>query len=155
MKFLKLYRKHKNVFVKPKLKWYIGSWKNEPNLPVWRRGPRIRLTKSIGWSKGYKAYYPKSRVQVFEGYSDREYNGRKIKKYGWSDHKLPGKLNEYEPVWNRIIRKKLRKWHLSWIPPVIQLPIWLSFHFFDHDITYKSKWSEWRYEYPAHITLVL
>lgn len=156
MQFLKIYRRVKDVFVKPKIKWYFGSWKNEPNLPVWRCGPTINLTKDIGRHKiHYKAYYPNNKVQVFEGYSDHEWNGKKIKKYSWSNHILPGKLNEYKPVWNRIIRKKLRKLHLSWIPPVIQLPIWLSFHFFDHDITYKSKWNQWRYEYPAHITLVL
>lgn len=156
MRFLKIYRSVKDVFVKPKLKWYFGSWKKEPNLPVWRRGPTIYLTKSIGWSKGYKAYYPENRVNVFEGYSDHKYYG-KIKRYSWSYHKLPGKLNGYKPVWNRNIRKKLRKWHLSWIPPVIQLPIWLTFRFDDSDICWKTKWTEddFRYEFPAHICLVV
>ena len=105
MRFLKIYRSVKDVFVRPKLKWYFGSWRKEPNLPVWRRGPIIRLTKSIGWNKGYKAYYPEDRVDVFEGYSDHKYYG-KIKRYSWSYHKLPGKLNKYKPVWNRNIRKK-------------------------------------------------
>ena len=25
--------------------WFIGTWRNEPNLPVWRRGPQIRWGK--------------------------------------------------------------------------------------------------------------
>ena len=84
MEFLKIYRNVKDIFVPPRLKWYFGTWKKEPNLPVWRMGPQIR----------------------------------------WSNKK-------------------------SW-----QLPIWLSFYLFDSDIYWKTKWDEYRYEYPAHITLV-
>ena len=157
MQFLKTYRRVKDVFVKPKIRWYFGSWKNEPNLPVWRCGPQIFLTKYIdcwGGRRG-KAYYPENRVKIFEGYSDHEWNGNKIKKYGFSEHKLPGKLTVHTPVWNRNIRKKLRKWHLSWISPRIQLPIWLTFRFDDSDVWSKFKWDEVRYEYPSYICLVL
>ena len=155
MRFLKIYRQVKDVFVKPKLKWYFGTWKNEPNLPIWRRGACINLAKRISWvpNEG-KAYYPKNSIYVFEGYSG-EYNGKPIKKYGLSTHKLPGKLNQYTPVWNRNIRKKLRKWHLSWIPPMITLPLWTAFRFDDSDIMWKTKYDDFRYEFPAHITLVI
>lgn len=150
MKFLSVYRRVKDVFVPPKLKWYFG--------PFYRSGPRIYLSKKRGWNSKFGKYYtPNNRVQVFEGYSDHEWNGKKIKRYGFSTHKLPGKLTEYSFVWNREIRKKLRKWHLSWIPPVIELPRWLNFGFYDSDIQWKTKWSEddYRYEFPAHITLVI
>ena len=46
MQFLKLYRKVRKTFVRPKLKLFIGKWKNEQNLPVWRQGNFIRLTKN-------------------------------------------------------------------------------------------------------------
>ena len=157
MEFLKIYRTVKDVFVKPKLKWYFGTWKKEPNLPIWRRGPEIRLSKKFSWSSKNGDYYcPDDNVLVFEGYADHEFQGVPVKKYGRSYHKLPGGLTSYSRVWNRNIRKKLRKWHLSWIPPVIQLPLFFTFHFWDDDIMYKTKWSEddYRYEFPAHITLV-
>lgn len=141
MEFLKIYRRVKNLFVAPKLKWYFGTWKNEPNLPVWRHGPQIRLAKY------HQMYIPNSSIFYPDGVTE---NGDK--KYGVSYHKLPVKPCTY--VWTRNIRKKLKKWHLSWIPPIIQLPIWMSFYFFDSDIIWKPKWDEYRYEYPAHITLV-
>ena len=150
MEFLKIYRKVKDVFVKPRLKWYFGTWRNEHNLPVWRKGPEIWLTKH---GKG-NYYYPQDSMLYFDGYSDREFQGKRLKKYSRSNHKLPGKLTAYTPVWNRKIRKKLKKYYLDWIPPKIQLPIWLSFYFFDNDICWKTKWNQYRYEYPAHITLV-
>ena len=48
-----------------------------------------------------------------------------------SHHKLPGNLNAWDRVWNRDFRKKLKKWHLNWIKPYYQLPIWLSFYIFN------------------------
>lgn len=142
MNFLKIYRRLKDVFIKPKLKWYFGTWRNELNLPVWRHGPQIRLAKY------HQMYIPQRSVLVFDGYSKDGY-----KQYSRSEHKLP--VGYYTYVWRRNIRKKLKKWHLSWIPPIIQLPIWMSFYFFDCDICWKTKWDEYRYEHPAHITLVL
>ena len=38
IKLYNTYRKVKGVFVRPRLKVYFGLWKNDPNLPVWRRG---------------------------------------------------------------------------------------------------------------------
>ena len=155
MNFLKIYRSVKDVFVKPKLKWYFGTWKNEPNMPVWRHGPCIRLSRKYGFtSKQGNYYYPENNVLYFDGYTDNKCYG-KIKKYSRSYHKLPGKLTTNTPVWNRRIRKKLRKWHLSWIPPVIYLPNCFTFRFDDGDIGWKTKWDDYRYEWPAHITLVV
>lgn len=45
MKFLSLYKQYKNIFAKPKIKLFIGKWKNEHNLPVWRKGNTIHLAK--------------------------------------------------------------------------------------------------------------
>ena len=34
------------------------------------------------------------------------------------------------------------------------LPLWLSFHFFDYDVIYKWKYDTIRYEYPPQMTIV-
>lgn len=66
-------------------------------------------------------------------------NYAKIIKTEWNEL---GKKNH--PILSKIVK------------PYYQLPIWLSFYYFNSDITYKTKWgeSDFRYEYPAHITLV-
>ena len=43
--FLDLYKSVKDVFIKPKFTFYIGPWRSEPNLPVWRRGPMLHFGK--------------------------------------------------------------------------------------------------------------
>lgn len=148
MKFLKIYKTVKDVFVPPKLKWYFGPWWKEGNLPVWRRGASIKLAKY------HQMYTPSFTIHYFDGYSDHTWNGKPIKKYSLSQHKPPKGLKFNQPVWIKPIRKKLKKWHLSWIPPIIEFPIWTSFYFFDSDIWWKIKYDDYRYEYPAHITLV-
>ena len=69
--------------------------------------------------------------------------------YGMFKHKMPCKY-----AWNRNIRLKLRKFGLSWIPPVIQLPMWLSFHIFNHDMIWKTKFEDYRFEFPPQFTIV-
>jgi hypothetical protein len=44
--FLKTYLKVRKVFRPPKFRFFIGKWKNEPNLPVWRRGNTIKFIKN-------------------------------------------------------------------------------------------------------------
>ena len=44
--FLETYLKVRKVFRPPKFSFFIGKWKNEPNLPVWRRGRIIRFYES-------------------------------------------------------------------------------------------------------------
>lgn len=119
MQFLKLYRKAKKVFIRPKLKFFIGKWINENNLPVWRYGNFIRLTRN------------------YSDYSIDENITNNVK-YKWTEF---GKKNH--PILSKICR------------PCFHLPLWLSFYFFDSDIYYKYKYDEVRYEYPAHITLVI
>lgn len=141
MQFLKEYRKVKDVFVKPKIRFYFTRNKHKP----W-----IWLTKKFGWNSKYKCYYPKDEVLVFDGYAE-EFRGIPVKKYSSSKHKLPKGVSIYEPVWNRNIRKK---WW-SFIPPVIKLPSWMNFKFTDRDIIWKTKWDEYRYEFPAILSITL
>lgn len=141
MQFLKEYRKVKDVFVKPKIKFYFTRNKHKP----W-----IWLTNKFGWNSKYKCYYPKDEVLVFDGFAE-EFRGIPVKKYSSSKHKLPKGVSIYEPVWNRNIRKK---WW-SFIPPVIKLPSWMNFKFTNRDIIWKTKWDDYRYEFPAIISLTL
>lgn len=119
-KFLYEYRKAYDTFIKPKFKFFIGKWINEPNLPVWRRGNYIEFSK----------------------YDERteEWDYGRFIKSEWNEL---GKKNH--PILSKILK------------PSYQLPIWLSFYFFNSDIIYKTKWdeSDFIYEFPAHITLVL
>ena len=46
MNFLSMYRKYKDVFIKPKISLSFGLWKNHSGLPVWRSGNVIRLTSN-------------------------------------------------------------------------------------------------------------
>lgn len=85
MNFLKIYRNVKDVFIKPKLKLYFGTWKNEPNLPVWRMGPQIR------WGK--------------YGEIDEKWNWAKLESAEWS---ALGKKRH--PILSKIIKKPV--WQL-------------------------------------------
>lgn len=141
------YNKVKHKFKKPKLHWRLGLWKHDPCLPVWRRGPCIKLGK---YRKHY--YCPNEVVHVKTGVSywtDSNGKQHEIPCYSMFRHKIPCKY-----AWNRDIRKKFKKWHLSWIPPVIQLPIWLSFHVFNHDMVWKTKFEDYRFEFPPQFTIV-
>lgn len=39
--------------------------------------------------------------------------------------------------------------------PKYQLPVWLSFYVFNHDMIWKTKWSEYRFEYPPQFSIVI
>lgn len=151
---IKLYdtwKKAKHIFVKPKLYWYFGKWQHDPCLPIWRRGPAIYLGK-------YRhKYQVKDAVMIQTGEKEWMYGGKPIKSkvYDWAPkHKLPGKLKSGDYVWHRSIRKKLKKWHLGWLPTKIQFPIWLAFHIFNHDIIWKTKYDRITFEFPPQFTIV-
>ena len=44
-RFLYTWKQCHGKFVKPKFKWFFGSWRREGNLPVWRRGNTIHFGK--------------------------------------------------------------------------------------------------------------
>ena len=118
-RFLYVWKQCHGAFIRPKLKWYFGSWRKEGNLPVWRRGNTIHFGK----------------------YKERNdtYNYARLVSSEWTEE---GKKNH--PILSKLVK------------PTYELPYWLSFYFFNSDIMWKTKWSEddFRYEYPAHITLV-
>lgn len=160
-KIIKLYKtweKTKQVFVKPSLKVYFGKWRNDPNLPVWRSGPSIWLIpRRYRYSNSSKAYMVKDSVMICSGEVPYKWGDKELKSkvYEWvPKHKLPGKLKCGQYVWNRNIRKKLKKWHLNWIPPIIQLPSWMRFHIINLDLGWKTKWDSYRYEFPPQFTII-
>ena len=118
-RFLYVWKQCHGAFIRPKLKWYFGSWRKEGNLPVWRRGNTIHFGK----------------------YKERNdtYDYARLVSSEWTEE---GKKNH--PILSKLVK------------PTYELPYWLSFYFFNSDIMWKTKWSEddFRYEYPAHITLV-
>ena len=157
IRLYKTFNKAKDLFAKPTIHFSFGRWRNNHLLPVWRRGPIIRLGKSPH-IMNTNCYEVKNRVQIFTGYNtwtDSSGKEHKIECYDWASvHTLPGGLKPGDIVWKRDIRKKLKKWHLSWIKPQYELPIWLSFHIFNHDVGWKTKWDETRYEWPPQFTIV-
>lgn len=158
IKLYETYNKVKKVFIKPKLYFKFGLWRNDHCLPVWRHGPIINLfPKKFIYKNSYQVRSGCSITTYRKG--DKMKNGE-IAKWDYGDtsyHKLPGNLNSWDRVWNRDFRKKLKKWHLNWIKPYYQLPIWLSFYIFNHDFGWKTKWTsyDFRYEYSPQFTIVI
>lgn len=155
IKLYKTYIKAKDVFVKPKLYWKFGLWKHDHCLPVWRRGPIIDIGGSI-YKANAKCYQVKNSVNIYDG--EREYTRMDgttttYKVYKMVYHKLPNNLNCFDIVWKREYRKK---WWAKIIPARLKLPIWLTFHIFNRDITFKTKWTsyDFRYEFPPQFTIV-
>jgi len=99
----------------------------------WYFGPWRKEGNLPVWRRGNSIEFGKY------GERTEEWDYAKLVKSEWNEL---GKKNH--PILSKIVK------------PHYQLPIWLSFYFFNSDIMYKTKWSEsdFRYEYPAHITLV-
>lgn len=117
IKLFKTYRKVRHIFVRPSLRFFFGKWRNDPNLPVWRRGNTIHFGK----------------------YNERNdtYDCAKLVKSEWTE---AGKKNH--PILSKIFK------------PTYVLPMWLSFYKFNHGMMWKTKWGEYRYEFPPQFTLV-
>lgn len=148
------WREVKDVFVKPSVKIYFGLWKNDPNLPVWRRGPVIYPLGYKFFSNHTHNVYDSVLVKV--GTSMYKYGDREVPvdKFEHSYHKLPGKLQRWDSVWDSKTRKKLKKWHLSWFPAKITLPMWLRFHITNLDVVWKTKWDDIRFEFPPQFSII-
>lgn len=87
------------------------------------------------WRRGPQICLVKNSAEY-----NTEYNFAKLIHSSWTEL---GKKNH--PILSKIFKG-----------PLIQLPYWMSFYFFNNDIMYKTKWDEddFRYEFPSHITLV-
>lgn len=149
------WRKAKDVFVKPSVKVYFGPWKRDYGAPVWRRGPIIHLCSRKNRYKKTHAVY--DSVMIYTGTKESTLGGKPYtyKCYDWTPkHKLPGNLKQWDYVWNSDIRRKLRKWHLGWLPAEIKLPHWMMFHIVNWDVGWKTKYDYIRYEWPPQFSII-
>jgi len=152
IKLYNVYERAKHIFVKPSLRIYFGRWSKDPNLPVWRSRECLWPFRNF---KRNNSYYPNSCVSVKVGEKTYPNYKYKIPVYEWSYHKLPRRISPYRRVWNRNIRKKLKRWHLSWITPGFVVPKWLEFHVFNWELGWKTKYDDYRYEFPPQFTIVM
>ena len=144
MGFLSTYRKIKGIWMRPKFKVFFGLWKNNgATLPVCKGGC-IRLAK-------YGQYYWVRKSVEIEDKSKTTYDfqGRPIRYFYHTKHNI-----KPDYAWNRNIRKKLRKWGLGWLPPIIETPWWLKVAVYNMDVQWKTKYNEVRYEFPPQFTFV-
>lgn len=157
IKLYETYNKAKEFFTAPTVHFSFGKWKNNHCLPVWRRGPIIKLGGSV-FNHNAKCYLVKDRVSICTGqtpYTNSKGETYYHKTYAYTEpHKLPRGLKQGDVVWRRDIRKKLKKFGLGWIKPQYKLPIWLAFHIFNHDVGWKTKYGDTRYEYAPQFTIV-
>lgn len=118
---------------------FLYEWKQTHRAFVrpkfkWYFGPWQKESNLPVWRKGNIIHFGK--------YSERKdnYNFSKLETSEWTEE---GKKNH--PILSKLVK------------PSYELPIWLSFYFFNSDIVYKTKYSDddFRYEFPAHITLVI
>lgn len=137
----KIYNQVKDVFVKPKLRFRICLCKNAYFLPFNIYAPVIWLTKDISYYFGSNKKCYRIQNILVKGIDN---------KYFLTNHKFPSEF-----VWRRDIRKKLKKYHLSWIKPCYTLPFFFKFKFDSSDLIWKTKYGDYRFEYPPQINLVL
>ena len=101
IRLYKTFNKAKDLVAKPTIHFSFGRWRNNHLLPVWRRGPIIRLGKSPHIMNS-NCYEVNNRVQIFTGYNiwtDSSGKENKIECYDWASvHKLPGGLKHGDIV---------------------------------------------------------
>ena len=154
IKLYNTWKKVKDIFAKPKLKVYFGKWKNDPNLPVWRTGYPVYICRRKNLLKN--CYFLKTGVSIVTGTRTLKWGAEEYetKVYETTYHKLPGDLRVGQYMWNRNIRKKLKRWHLGWVKPVMYLPVWTRFKIINFDVGWKTKWDDIRYEFPPQFSII-
>ena len=104
--------------------------------------PKLKWYFGPWWKEGNLPVWRRGNTIHFGKYKERNdtYDYAKLVSSEWTEE---GKKNH--PFLSKFLK------------PTYELPYWLSFYFFNSDIMYKTKWTEddYRYEYPAHITLVI
>ena len=117
---------------------FLYEWKRtrgafkRPRLR-WYFGPWSREGNMPFWRTGNTIHFCKKE------YRNDKYSAIRLESSEWTEE---GKKRH--PILSRLVK------------PTYELPLWLSFYFFNHDIYWKTREREedFRYEWPAHITLV-
>lgn len=144
----------KDIFIKPELSVYFGRWENDPNLPVWRNGPAVYICNKKKLRK--LAHVAKQGVFITAGTKKYKFGEQELdmKVKEFTSHTLPKGIKAGDYVWNRTIRKKLRKWHLGWVKPIMYLPKFFRFRIINSDVYWKTKWDSIQYEYPPQLSFI-
>lgn len=118
---------------------FLTEWKKTKGKFI---KPKLHWYFGSWWKEGNLPVWRRGNIIHFGEYKERNdtYNYAKLVSSEWTEE---GKKNH--PILSKLVK------------PAYQLPNWLSFYFFNSDIMYKTKWEDddYRYEYPAHITLVI
>ena len=148
------YKKVKKIFRRPQTHFYFGFWQH----PSWTIKLGKWLFSNMDKEKTIKYRLLKFIDKVFGTTSNpclpvwRRGNSIRL----LSKHQTYSlDQNNYGFVWNPDFKEKLNKWHLSWLKPSYELPLWLSCYFFKLDMVWKWKYDDVRYEFPPQITIML
>lgn len=144
----KYYNEVSDIFEEPVLKCRFSRLSRATHS--YRNNNYIKLYKKS------QVYTPNMCVRIkLYSKGDIKKDGEvcKYDTYKHSYHKIPGYING-TPVWNRNIRKKLKKLHLSWLPTRIKLPNWMKFGIDNFEMGWKTKFSEYRFEYPPVFSII-
>lgn len=153
MKLFREYNKVKEYFIKPKINFFIGKWRNDPCLPVWRRGSVITLGKR----KHHQSFRSQVSIKIKNApWTDGTGQVHKYDCYKTIAHKMPKYVDRWNYAFIRPIRKKLKRFGLGFLHPHYFLPMWTAFHIFDNNIMWKTKWTadDIRFEFPPSFTIV-
>lgn len=151
---LKEYKKVKKIFRRPQVHIYFGFWQ----MPSWVIKIKQWMIKNADNKHTFKFRVVKFINDIF----GRDSNpclpvwrrGNSIKLFSkYQTYSFD--QNNRSLVWEQEFKDKLNKWHLSWLKPYYELPLWLSVYFFKFDMCWKWKYNDVRYEFPPQITLVL
>lgn len=94
----------------------------------WKHSPLLPV-----WRRG-------NSIRLYKRYNEiKEIKDKFTFKYEWSDI---GK--EAHPILSKIFKK-----------PIYTLPIWLSFYIFNHDLVWKTKYDDYRFEFPPQLCIVI
>ena len=94
----------------------------------WKHSPLLPV-----WRRG-------NSIRLYKKYNEIKENRDKLPiRYEWTDI---GK--EAHPILSKIFKK-----------PIYTLPIWLSFYIFNHDLVWKTKYDDYRFEFPPQLCIVI
>lgn len=94
----------------------------------WRHAPLLPV-----WRRG-------NTIRLYKRYDEiTEIREKFLPRYEWSEIG-----RQKHPILSKLFKK-----------PLYTLPIWLSFYIFNHDLVWKTKYDDYRFEYPPQLSIVI